>query len=301
MMQGLLADVSYLSGDARVQIEGNSKMAAEGVTWDRIMAPVAGGDTDAGVLAAAATLAAPFGAEVAAVYAPADVADLMPWMGEGFMGGVQVTAVQSLKEAAAEGETSARAFCAALAYPHRSFTALASPVWAALSMEGRLSDVVVFDDATARGRGPLAESFQQIVASEQRPTLVARPGLDPTGCVAVAWDGGKEASRAARTALPLLQKAAKVVILSAPQLSARYFDPARLQAFFAARGVAAEVQTLGETGEPAPMLIAAAKAVGANLLVAGAFGHPRLQEFIFGGATRSFLNASDAPSLFLSH
>ena len=37
--------------------------------------------------------------EVAGVYAPADVADLMPWMGEGFMGGVQITAVESLKEA----------------------------------------------------------------------------------------------------------------------------------------------------------------------------------------------------------
>ena len=43
------------------------------------------------------------GAEVAAVFAPADVADLMPWMGEGFMGGVQIAAVESLKEAAEEG------------------------------------------------------------------------------------------------------------------------------------------------------------------------------------------------------
>jgi nucleotide-binding universal stress UspA family protein len=265
------------------------------------MAPVAGGDADAGVLAAAAAIAAPFNAEVAAVYAPADVADLMPWMGEGFMGGVQVTAVQSLKEAAAEGEAAARATGAALAYEHKSFTALASPVWSALSMEGRLSDVVVFDDATARGRGPLAESFQQTVADEQRPTLVARPGLRADGTVAVAWDGGKEASRAARTALPLLQKASKVVILAAPASSARYFDPARLKAFFALRGVEAEVEMLSQSGDPAPALLAAAKGVGADILVAGAFGHPRLQEFIFGGATRSFLNADGAPSLFLSH
>ena len=34
---------------------------------------------------------------------------------------------------------------------------------------------------------------------------------------------------------------------------------------------------------------------------AGAFGHPRLQEFIFGGTTRTFLQASAGPSLFLSH
>ena len=276
-------------------------MAMQGVSWARIMAPVAGGDADAGVLAAAALLAAPFEAEVAAVYAPADVADLMPWMGEGFMGGVQVTAVQSLKEAAAEGEAAARATQAALDYPRKTFTTLSSPVWSALSMEGRLSDVVVFDDATARGRGPLAESFQQIVAGEQRPTLVARPGLSANGCIAVAWDGGKEASRAARTALPLLQKAARVVILAQPATASRYFDPARLQAFLAERGVTAQVQTLSEQGDAAPNLMKAAKGVGANLLVAGAFGHPRLQEFIFGGATRTFLNAADAPSLFLSN
>jgi len=269
--------------------------------WARIMAPVAGGEADAGVLAAASVLAAPFEAEVAAVYAPADVADLMPWMGEGFMGGVQVTAVQSLKDAAAEGERAARAVFDAIPYKHKAFTPLTSPVWSALAMEGRLSDVVLFDDQTAKGRGPLAETFQQIVADEQRPTLVARKDFRTDGCVAVAWDGGKEASRAMRTALPLLQKAGQVVILAAPASSARYFDPARLQAFLADRGIKSETHAISETGEPAPLLLAAAKRVVANVLVVGAFGHPRLQEFIFGGATRTFLNAADAPSLFLSH
>ena len=168
-------------------------------------------------------------------------------------------------------------------------------------MEGRLSDVVVFDDMTAKGRGPLAETFQQIVADEQRPTLVARAGLKADGCIAVAWDGGKEASRAVRTALPLLQQASRVVILAAPASSARSFDPSRLGGFLADRGVAAEVHTIAEAGDPAPLLLAAAKSLSATILVIGAFGHPRLQEFIFGGATRTFLNAPDAPSLFLSH
>ena len=60
------------------------------------------------------------------------------------------------------------------ATPQERSPPCSSPVWAALSMEGRLSDVVVFDDGAAKGKGPLAESFQQIVADEQRPTLVAR-------------------------------------------------------------------------------------------------------------------------------
>jgi nucleotide-binding universal stress UspA family protein len=264
------------------------------------MAPLAGGTHDAEVLKAAAALAAPFKAELAAVHAPADIADLMPWMGEGFMGGVQITAMDSLKEAAAEGERAARAAVEACGYAKASFISLETPVWAGLSMEGRLSDVVLFDNEAARGRGPLAEAFQQVVADEQRPTIVARPGLKADGVVVVAWDGGKEASRAARTALPLLEKARRVVILAAPAASSRHFDSARLRGFFAERGVKAEVETIAESGDAAQLLLAAAGRLSADILVAGAFGHPRLQEYIFGGTTRTLLN-NDGPSLYLSH
>ena len=276
-------------------------MTHEGVSWARIMAPVIGGAPDVEVLAVASRLAEPFGAEMAAVYAPADVADVMPWMGEGFMGGVQITAVETLREAAAEGERVARGHFDACPCMRKSFVTLSSPVWTSLGMECRLSDLVVFDANSARGRGPLSETFQQVLADEQRPTLVVRAGGDLLECVAVAWDGGKEASRAARTALPLLQKAGRVVILAAGAATTRAFEPQRLQAFLAARGVQAEVKLLSGGGDPAHLLLDAARAEAAGLMVAGAYGHPRLQEFIFGGTTRSFLHAEGAPSLFLSH
>lgn len=269
-------------------------------SWARIMAPLSGGKGDAAVLQAAAELARPFGAEVSGVYAPADVADLMPWMGEGFMGGVQISAVESLKEAANLGEKNARAAVDACEAPRKSFTTLDSPVWASLAVESRLSDAVVFDNEAARGRGPLAEAFQQLVANEQRPTVVARAGLKGDGVVAIAWDGGKEATRATRTAMPLLEKAARVVILGAPAASSRAFDPNRLKEFLAARGVESDVDVIKESGDAAALLLARARLIGANLLVVGAFGHARLREFIFGGATRSFLQA-ESPSLFLSH
>jgi nucleotide-binding universal stress UspA family protein len=264
------------------------------------MAPLSGGKGDAEVLGYAAELARPFGAEVSGVYAPADVADLMPWMGEGFMGGVQITAVESLKEAAQQGEKAARAAMDGCACAHKTFVTLESPVWASLAVESRLSDVVVFDNEAARGRGPLAEAFQQLVATEQRPTVVARPGLKADGVMTIAWDGGKEATRAARTALPLLEKASRVVILGAPAASTREFELGRLKEFLEARGVESEVQELKEAGDPANLLLTSSRALGASILVSGAFGHPRLREFIFGGATRSFL-AADSPSLFLSH
>jgi nucleotide-binding universal stress UspA family protein len=37
------------------------------------------------------------------------------------------------------------------------------------------------------------------------------------------------------------------------------------------------------------------------MLVAGAFGHPRFQRFIFGGTTQTLLDDQAGPALFLSH
>ncbi len=275
------------------------------MSWARIMAPLSGAPSDAAALIAARALAAPFEAELAAVFAPADAADLMPWMGEGFMGGVQVAALDSLKEAASEAERHARTHFAAAPYAHAQFLPLGSPVAIELAMEARLSDVVVFGADAARGRGPLVEPFQQVLMEERRPVLIARgePSLDDT--VAVAWDGGREATRSARIAAPWLAKARRVVILAAPDATPREFDPARMKTLFAQRGVTTEIEVIGKegasSGEPGPMLLAACKSVGARMLVAGAFGHPRFQQFIFGGTTKHLMQADDGPSLFLTH
>src|ERR1700723_81164 len=75
----------------------------------RIMAPLSGGENDRHVVAAGVALAEPFGAELACVHAPPDVADLIPWMGDGFMGGVQASAGDAIREAASEGAKAANA------------------------------------------------------------------------------------------------------------------------------------------------------------------------------------------------
>ena len=221
-------------------------------------------------------------------------------MGDSLMSGVQAAAIDSIRRAAREGAEAARERCEACGYARARFTALTSPVAASLAAESRLADVVVFDDAAGRGRGPLAEAFRAILVGEQRPVIVARPGLAVGGVAALAWDGGKEASRAMRTALPLLARASKVVAIAAPNAAERRFDLDALARFLAARGIACEVERLGGSGDAAPMLLAAAKAAGAQLLVAGAYGHSRLQEYILGGTTRAFLSG-EGPSLFLSH
>jgi nucleotide-binding universal stress UspA family protein len=54
-------------------------------------------------------------------------------------------------------------------------------------------------------------------------------------------------------------------------------------------------------GQDGKLLLEAAAGLGASLFVAGAFGHSRAREFVFGGATRTFLNTTTSPALLLAH
>lgn len=270
------------------------------MSWARIMVPLAGRAEDAELLAAGASVAELFGAEVAGVFAPPDMADLVPWMSDGMVGGVEVAAIETLKQVAVEGAAASKTRVDACPAARKAYVGLSSPVLPRLALEARLSDVVLFDQASACGRSRLGQAFQELLAAEQRPILVVKAPIARLNTVVVAWNGGKEASRAARTALPLLQKAGRVVVVTAEEPRTRDMDPQRMADFLAARGVKAEARRIERSGDAAALILAQARDCGAELIVSGAFGHARLREYVLGGATRSLLNAS-GPSLFLSH
>ena len=271
--------------------------------WARVLVPMAGMAEDAGPLSAGASVARVFEAELAAVFTSADISELAPWIGDGFVGGgAPVAALDLLREATAEGLRTAKAQFDGVAYGAKSFTTLEAPIGAALGRESRLADLVVFGSpASGRGISPLGDAFRQVLAHEQRPVLVADGPVAVGELVAVAWDGGKEAARAARTALPLLQRSGEVVVLTAENAASRGVDPGRLVEFLSIRGVKARLEPVRSGHDVARQLLDTARGLGAALLVAGAFGHPRLQEFVFGGVTRGRLTATDRPALFLSH
>jgi nucleotide-binding universal stress UspA family protein len=263
------------------------------------MVPLSGRADDAAVLAAGQMLAEPFAAEVAGVFAPPDIADLAPWMSDGMIGGVELAAIEAVKSAGQEGAEAAKRHLEACGAGKKTFVALTSPVAPKLALESRLSDVVVFDHASACGKSRLGQAFQDILAAEQRPVFVVKGPIQPIKTVLIAWNGGKEASRAARTALPMLQRAMRVVVVTVEEPRTRDVDPEQLVVFLNERGVAASGRR-AEKSEAAQSLLTLATEIGADVIVSGAFGHPRLREYVLGGATRNLLNAS-GPALFLSH
>jgi nucleotide-binding universal stress UspA family protein len=123
--------------------------------------------------------------------------------------------------------------------------------------------------------------------------------------VLVAWNGRREAVRAVFDALPLLQGAKDVgVVWVNPQSErerAQDVPAADICVALARHGVKCQATeqvaphaSVGET------LLACAKDFEADLLVMGCYGHTRLREFVFGGASRHVLAHMSVPVL-MSH
>lgn len=147
---------------------------------------------------------------------------------------------------------------------------------------------------------------EELALSVGRPVLVIprygsfpRVGRD----VLVAWNGSREATRAVHDALPLLQRAEQVTVLSIdPAVTPGDRLPgADMSLYLARHGVTARAASVaGAEATVGDTLLSYAADHDIDLLVMGAYGHARLREMVLGGATRSLLQSMTVPVL-LSH
>ena len=119
----------------------------------------------------------------------------------------------------------------------------------------------------------------------------------------VGWKDTRESRRAILDAVPLLQKTAKVTVVEIAAPDA--MDAARshgrdVVGWLRQHGIAAEALAQPTTGDDAVGLYTVAQDLGADLIVAGAYGHSRLVEWALGGVTRDLLLRQDFCAL-LSH
>lgn len=171
----------------------------------------------------------------------------------------------------------------------------------------RMADLIVCTraDQYARAR---SELVQDILFKSARPVLLLPPDARVNEAwrrITIAWNGSASAVRAVSGALPLLQHAesVRIVTIDARQHIARRGEkPGQdLAAYLARRDVEASVHNLDGLGrDHAERLEEAAADHGADLIVMGAYGHSRVREFVLGGVTRSLLARSQFP-LLLAH
>lgn len=172
-----------------------------------------------------------------------------------------------------------------------------------------LSDLIVVGASEPQyaSRGP-SEAVGDLAIHARCPVLVVpegQEGIDPEAPVLVAWDGSPEASRALRLAVPLLARAARVTLACVKERDDVEGDydlpPLKGAEYLSRHGVECELVELPRDGKSvARVLRDAAAQRKAGLIVMGAYGHMRLAERIFGGATREMLTEVKVP-LFMAH
>ncbi|MEC9344994.1 MAG: universal stress protein [Pseudomonadota bacterium] len=176
-----------------------------------------------------------------------------------------------------------------------------------IAVHARHADLVVIGQSDPDRERPAGNELpEEVIFQCGRPVLVVPyVGLQkPFGRrVMVGWDGSREAVRALNDALPILQKAEKVVVIvvNPKPGSARHgqVPGADIALHLARHGVHVEVAEEDAKGvTPDQVILSRVADMDIDLLVLGAYGTPRLQERMFGGVTRTIMQSMTVPVLF---
>ena len=175
-----------------------------------------------------------------------------------------------------------------------------------MANEARGADLVLTGVATGDFLdGSRAVNTGELVMQAGRPVLIV-----PTGASAltldhalIGWKDTRETRRAVSDALPLLKHATRasiVEIAAEDDLLAARKRVADVVTWLGRHSIRAEGSAQLSTGDDASALYAIGQDKGADLVVAGAYGHSRIREWMFGGVTRDLLLSANRCAL-VSH
>ena len=177
----------------------------------------------------------------------------------------------------------------------------------AIPLAARQADLIVTSHPSNRRVDRLRnEDPGLLTVIAGRPVLITPPNQEHLDArrVLVCWKDSREARRALGDAMPFLQAAQDVLVVEVAQDGDR--PNAKLCVDEVAAGLrrhgvnaAAEV-VLKDRRDVTALLMSRARAFGADLMVAGAYGRTRLGEWAFGGVTRNLLDQTDR-FVLLSH
>jgi nucleotide-binding universal stress UspA family protein len=286
-----------------------------------ILVSATGGPGDDAVFDAALKIARPFDAHLEFLHARLDVTEVMVSMATGGMGlgtGAMDQATIDRMEADAgvlqtKAQLAVESFCAAhdirfgVTGPEdgvtAAFTGKVGSISRWIAEHGRFADLIVVGGPQP-GREAVREAQEAALMESGRPTLIVPARVPETllGTIVIAWKDTQEAARAVTAAMPLLDRAAQVVVVSVDEQgdTAASDTANQLAASLIWHNKATSIRHVAAAGrKPVAAMLEEAKSLDACLLVMGGFSHSRLREVLFGGFTQTVLEGVDRPVLIM--
>jgi nucleotide-binding universal stress UspA family protein len=167
----------------------------------------------------------------------------------------------------------------------------------AVAMHACGADWIVLVRSDHRGAHAVHADPSSVVLRTGAPVLIAPREAPPLAArsVVIAWRDSPEARRAISAALPILQCAKDVLVVAvcpADRADEAMRSLGQVVARLERRGCKARCELHQTEGhqDVVSVLEERASAIGADLIVAGAYAHSRTGEWVFGGVTRSLLD-----------
>jgi nucleotide-binding universal stress UspA family protein len=177
------------------------------------------------------------------------------------------------------------------------------PLSGFVAHEARSADLILTGIARKAARGePETLRIGDLVMEAGRPLLIIPERMEQAhfNRVVIAWKDTSEARRAITDALPLLHAATHVTVVEIvpeDEMTEATMRCDSVVAWLQRHGIHASSKASASVDEAATLREVAE---GADLIVAGAYGHNRLREWAFGGVTHDLLLHGDYCTL-VSH
>ncbi|PHR72097.1 MAG: universal stress protein [Arcobacter sp.] len=168
-----------------------------------------------------------------------------------------------------------------------------------IEQESKYCDLVI---AASPHNAKITATFEATITKSGKPALVfpRKMKIFKTEHILIAWNNSPEVSRALSQAIPLLQKASKVHVITSKEFISNEKDMDKLMSYLEIHGISSSYEVIRTTRIPGEALLKYSNKNKFDLIVAGAFGHKGLKELMLGGTTKYILEHTKIP-IFMAH
>lgn len=277
----------------------------------KLLLPLTGTAAGEAALDTAVQVARIWNAHVTALHVRVDSRDVAPLAGEGLSGAMIEEMMSATERESSERAHAVRAlFDRYVAENHvavgearpgemsASFATVVGREEDLVAQQARLADLTVVPHPEAGEDVSSSDALHAVLFDSARPVMVA-PLVAPSHIgqrVCIAWNGTAESAASVQAAMPWMQQAEAVRVLTADEYHRRGPAAADLLGYLALHGVTADIAVFRPIDrEVGAGLLRAAKDFNCDLLSMGAYSHSRLRQLILGGVTRHVLEHADLP------